>query len=1061
MLRSSLPPAAKSRPVAPLVGRLAALLAVGALLAPLAPLAAQATGRLTGTVTDSASGRPLDQVQVSLAGSRLGAGTDEAGRFTLVNIPAGSYTVEARRLGYQPVTRRVEIAAGATATVTLAMRTAALNLQAIVTTGVVDPTSGTRVPFTVGRVSAEQIPIPPTNAVEALAGRVAGAQIVTPGQPGSGINVQLRSPTSINKGNQPLIVVDGVILGQTVDAGTADLNALDIESIEVVKGAAAASLYGSRASNGVVQIRTKRGAGLADGRTQVTTRLEYGQNAIARPIEFSQYHAFLMNEQGQYVNAAGQVVQRDQRVQRAAAQRFQDQGFPNATFNPIDQFFSAGDFSQSSVSLAQNAGRTNFFVTLSNQQTGGVVLNAGGYTRNDVRVNLDHRVRDDLTFAVSSYYSRSNRSDLDDDLFFDLVNQAPDLDLGLRGSDGEYVFQPDVQSNRANPLYTIEKQDRRTRRGRFLGNVDARYAPLSWLSFNGNASYDRADRSSHYFLDRNIRSQSQVFDRIGGMEMLNAQTAAMNASGSMNLLGRRGDLTARSSVRALMERENGDRFGYRGTGLLVPTVRNQNNVTSRLPVSNDFLDGTPDLEIRTNSFIGTAGLDYAGKYIVDGLVRRDGSSLFGPEEQWQTFYRASASWRMGEESWFPFRNTITEFKPRISRGTAGGRPSFPDQYETYTIDATGNLVKATLGNRFLRPELATETEAGLDLIVRNRYSLQLSYARNVTSDQLVPLPLPAPAGGFETQWQNAGTLKGNTFEGTFEAQMVQRKNVGWTLGVVADRSRNTLTEFNRSCFISQTIIYRCAGVTMGTMYGARFAEAPGELLRVPEARQGEFQRNDDGLLVWTGANRDWRAGAWGDTATIGGRRYSFGVPIVVQDSVGNQALRVIGDGNPAFRWGVSNNVRWRGLTVFALVDAQVGGDTYNRTKQRMYQYYRSADVDQADKPQENKKPLQYYDGLYNANNVNQWFVESASNIRLRELSVRANLGGRFLAPLQRLGASGVSVSLIGRNLFLLSDYSGYDPEIATETGAGGLNTRIDDFQYPRFRTVTGSLQIQF
>jgi hypothetical protein len=158
---------------------------------------------------------------------------------------------------------------------------------------------------------------------------------------------------------------------------------------------------------------------------------------------------------------------------------------------------------------------------------------------------------------------------------------------------------------------------------------------------------------------------------------------------------------------------------------------------------------------------------------------------------------------------------------------------------------------------------------------------------------------------------------------------------------------------------------------------------------------------------------------------------------------------------------VSNNVRWRGLTVFALVDAQVGGDTYNRTKQRMYQYYRSADVDQADKPQENKKPLQYYDGLYNANNVNQWFVESASNIRLRELSVRANLGGRFLAPLQRLGASGVSVSLIGRNLFLLSDYSGYDPEIATETGAGGLNTRIDDFQYPRFRTVTGSLQIQF
>ena len=1052
----------RPRPLARALG-LAALLGASPALVPLlAQGTATGTGRVTGTVTDSASGRALGQVQIQVAGTRLGTLTDEAGRFSVANVPAGAQTVEARRLGYLPVTRRVTVTAGGTSEVAMAMRTAALTLQAVVTTGVVDPTSGTRVPFSVGRVSAEQLPVPPTNAVEALAGRVAGAQIVTPSQPGSGINVQLRSPTSISKGNTPLIVVDGVILAQTVDASTADLNALDIESVEVVKGAAAASLYGSRASNGVIQIRTKRGAGLADGRTQVTVRSEYGQNAIARPVEFSRYHAFLMNEQGQYVNAAGQVVQRDQRIQRPAAQRFQDQVFPGGrTFDPLDQFFDAGDFSQNSVSLAQSAGRTNFFVTLSNQATGGVILGAGGYTRNDVRVNLDHRVRDDLSFGLSSYYSRANRSELDDDLFFDLVNQAPDLDLGARDASGQYVFQPDVQSNRANPLYTIENQDRRTRRGRFLGSLQARYEPLSWLSFDGNASYDRADRTSHYFLDRNIRSQSQTFDRIGGLELLDAKTAAMNVSGSVNLLGRAGDLTARSSARALMERENGDRFGYRGTGLLVPGVRNQNNVTSRLPVSNDFLDGTPDIEIRTNSYIGTVGLDYAGRYILDGLVRRDGSSLFGPEEQWQTFYRASASWRMGQESWFPFKGLITEFKPRISRGTAGGRPSFADQYETYNINASGNLVKETLGNRFLKPELATETEAGLDVIVRDRYSVQLSYARNVTRDQLVLLPLPAPAGGFESQWQNAGTLTGNTWEGSFEAQMVRRQHVGWTVGLVADRSRNTITEFNRSCFISQTIIYRCAGVTMGTMFGARFAQGPADLVGVPAAQQGQFQRNDDGLLVWTGANRDARAAAWGDTLTIGGRRYSYGLPIVVNDSAGNQALSVIGDGNAAFRWGLSNNVRWRGLTVFALVDAQVGGDVYNRTKQRMYQYYRSADVDQAGKPQEEKKPLQYYDALYNANNVNRWFVERASNVRLREVAVRYALGGRLLSPLRRVGASNASVSLIGRNLFLLTDYTGYDPEIATETGSGGLNTRIDDFQYPRFRTVTGSVQIQF
>jgi hypothetical protein len=141
--------------------------------------------------------------------------------------------------------------------------------------------------------------------------------------------------------------------------------------------------------------------------------------------------------------------------------------------------------------------------------------------------------------------------------------------------------------------------------------------------------------------------------------------------------------------------------------------------------------------------------------------------------------------------------------------------------------------------------------------------------------------------------------------------------------------------------------------------------------------------------------------------------------------------------------------------VFALVDAQAGGQVYNRTKQRMYQYYRSADVDQAGKPQEAKKPLEYYDALYNANNVNQWFVEPGGYVKLRELSVRYQLGGRPLAVLARAGARGAAVSLLGRNLFTWDRYSGYDPEVGT------INRRIDDFTYPRFRTVTGSVQVDF
>jgi TonB-dependent SusC/RagA subfamily outer membrane receptor len=376
---------------------------LGAALAAAAPLGAQdapaARGRIAGAVADSASGRPLGSVQIAVPGTRLGALTDSAGRYVLTNVPPGSYTVEARRVGFAPSTRRgVVVAGGATAAADFRLRAAVLSLEAVVVTGVTDPTAGTRVPFTVGRVSAEQLPVPPTNAVEALAGRVAGAQIVTPGLPGSGINVQLRTPASISKNNAPLVVVDGVILAEGVDASTADLNSLDIESLEVVKGAAAASLYGSRASNGVLQIRTKRGRDLAEGRTAVTVRSEYGANEIQNPIGFSQYNAYVVRN-GQYTDTLGNPLTRATRVTRPARERFQDNPFPGGTFDPVRTFFDAGTFGQHSATVAQNAGRTNFLATLSRQGVGGVIDRAGAYARNDARINLDHRLRETLTLA--------------------------------------------------------------------------------------------------------------------------------------------------------------------------------------------------------------------------------------------------------------------------------------------------------------------------------------------------------------------------------------------------------------------------------------------------------------------------------------------------------------------------------------------------------------------------------------------------------------------------------------------------------------------------------------
>src|SRR5690606_5495521 len=272
-------------------------------------------------------------------------------------------------------------------------------------------------------------------------------------------------------------------------------------------------------------------------------------------------------------------------------------------------------------------------------------------------------------------------------------------------------------------------------------------------------------------------------------------------------------------------------------------VPSLDNATERFVTSNQE-------DIRSNGFFVTLGADYAGRYILDGLIRRDGSSLFGPEERWNTYYRISGSYRMSEEVWWPWP-AVNEFKLRASRGTAGGRPDFDDQFETYGFTQGGGIVKQTLGNRFLKPELATETEVGVDMIFRDRYSLQLSYADSKVEDQLILIPL-AGMYGYTSQWQNAGTVEGKTWEATLEAQIAQTPNFSWRLGLVADRTRNKITEFDRSCFTTGTIAYRCAGETLGAMYGFRVIQSTSELPAGAPAQAADFQRNDDGIHAWVG-----------------------------------------------------------------------------------------------------------------------------------------------------------------------------------------------------------------
>src|SRR5687767_6421007 len=248
---------------------------------------AQQSGAVTGSVVNRQAGAPLRAVQVYLQNTRYGTVTNENGAFLLPGVAAGTYTAVAQLIGFAQGTQTVTVSAGGTAQVRFELAEQVLPLQQLVVSGVVDPTAGVKLPFTVARVGSDQLQVAPAgSAVAALAGKVAGASVIaTSGKPGAGVQIQLRTPT-FSEGvaqNQPLYVVDGVVLSQTLQnpitdgGGTAvqpgidflDIDAKDIENIEIIKGAAAASLYGSRASAGVISITTRRGRDVGLGQTRI------------------------------------------------------------------------------------------------------------------------------------------------------------------------------------------------------------------------------------------------------------------------------------------------------------------------------------------------------------------------------------------------------------------------------------------------------------------------------------------------------------------------------------------------------------------------------------------------------------------------------------------------------------------------------------------------------------------------------------------------------------------------------------------------------------------------
>ena len=1032
---------------------------------------------ITGTVADN-EGEPLIGANVVIQSLVLGASTDIEGRYSF-EVPASrigqTVTLRAQYIGYSEQARQIIFRAGSM-TENFVLPIDLFNLDEVVVTGVAEATPKKKLTFTVAKISKELVEMAPANnPLAGLHGKIAGVSVTAAsGQPGDGISVRLRGSTSITGGATPLYIIDGVILG----ASQVDFDALDIDNIEVVKGAAASSLYGSRAQNGVIQITTKRGSEIPINQTRVTIRNEYGANFMTRNFRPNNSHNFKLNGSGSsFIDGDGNDVAYGSAtvLDTENGVSFWDNAYPGQTFNAFDELFDPGNTYTNSVSISRNTGATNFLASFSNLHEDGVILGAEGYDRLSVRLNLDHHLSQVLDISASGYYSNSNRdapSSTNGSVFYGIMFTNPAVSLTARDDEGNLFVKADPLAVENNPLYLLENADVKQKRSRVLGNFRGRYSPVEWFDVEGNLSFDRSDRLNTEFYDKGTERNGSTSYLSGRIYTFSQIIEALNSNVTASFRKTFGNMTGRAQFRWATEDFTSRSENVRGIGLAAAGITDLSNVNT-----DDKNIRNSTSTIRSEAYYGVVGIDYADKYILDALVRRDGSSLFGADERWQTYFRVSGAYRVSEEAFWPLKDQINEFKLRYSYGTAGARPRFEAQYETFSL-SNGNLSKSTLGNPELKPELQTEQEVGVEMSLFDHFFVELVYADSRVEDQLLRIPQPA-AVGYSNQWQNAGTLESNTFEASVTASVIRTRDMSLNLGFVFDRTRQEITEFIPPPFLggpNNTFYFR-EGEQLGAMYGDLFITDLGQLPTGIDASQ--FQVNDEGYVVWVGSGNAYTEGItktlWGTTSPdfttpCGSADYKWGFPIkFVDERPGPQEcaeFTQIGNVLPDFNLGFNSTLRWKGLTAYMLWNAQIGGDIYNATAQWAHRDNQHRNQDQAGKSDQLKKTNNYNQALYNVNAENSSFVEDGTYLKLREVSIEYSFNRSQLSKLFGNKLHRIAIGLTGRNLLTFTDYSGFDPETGdternNQVGGDASLFRVDDFNYPTFRSFTGRLTIEF
>ncbi|MGI9140992.1 MAG: SusC/RagA family TonB-linked outer membrane protein [Gemmatimonadaceae bacterium] len=954
------------------------------------PALAVAQGTVRGRTTDAGTGAPLPNVQIRVDGTTLGAQSGTNGEYVIVGVPGGTQSLSARRVGYAPAQATITVAGGATITQNFALRAAAVTLSEVVVTGVGAPTTKRQLGNTIETVAGEAVGRAPgvTSIDQALQGRVTGAVISeNSGQPGGGVSIRLRGTNSILGGAEPLYVIDGVLVDNSSEAlvslsgnaprgnqalsnRMADFDPGDVERIEVLKGAAAAALYGARANNGVIQIFTKRGQ---PGKPRITASSDVTWGKTPKRYDLN------MHPNAGFTDVLfGGAPALDAPIERYDIQ---------------DQVFRTAMSSNTRLSVAGGNAGTSYYMGGGYQREEGI-LRTTDYERTNVRANVSQRLSNQLEVGLRGTYIRSEAEYIPEGeqtqgVLTSVIFTPTSFNPAFNPNTGRYPYNPLLG---ANPLDVLENWSAPEKVTRMLGGLDATWRPIESLSIKYVAGLDDYRREARYFqppfstgasFTGSIQNPVQ-FSRLFNNDLTANHVWTVSPSLGLNTtLGFRYTSDKNESIRAA--------GSDLGPGQTLVGGATQTASQSRS-------------ELRTVGWYIEERASIADRLFLTGGVNWDASSAFGADQRVQMFPRLGLSYVLDRESWWQetVGNVLSSFRLRAAYGQTGGQPPglysrFANYVNTSFSGKPGLVSSTTAGNPDLKPERQREYEGGFDAgFLGDRAQIEFSYYDKKTTDLVLNIPLP-PSSGFQRQFQNIGSLTNKGVEIALNTVNVNRTTFGWRTRFTYSANRNKIdklvTEADTLVFdyLNAVII----GQPIGVFFGGTYARTP------------------DGAIAYR-------------PVTVGGR--SLNLPyretVTLPSGAVVAARRVIGDPNPDFVATLGNEFDLGDrVQVSVLLDGRFGNDVANFTR-RISELFGVAKVTEREISG---------DTVFRTFSLNpagrsliyEEYIEDGSYVKLREIAVRLSLSP---ALVRRFGAQDGSIRLAGRNLATWTDYTGLDPE---------------------------------